>query len=158
MRAIGWFVDNNPPLKDFEAIVIKFIKDFASSNPPPQNSNFNPQNYHAISPSKLKEMFRCICHPMNQFFYKEAEFVYILQAACLMDREACPYSIALTNARDAIFIYRLLGVKDYSGIMLYQFLLENGIPFRTLQCLDHICARRWLNNDETLIPICLSGY
>jgi hypothetical protein len=151
MRAIGWFVDDNPPLKDFEAIVIKFIKDFTSSNPPPQNSDFNPQNYRAISPSKLKEIF-------NRFFYGKNESVYILRAAYLMDGEACPYSIALTNARDAIYIYRLLGVQDYSGITLCQFLLENGIPFRTLQRLDRIPARRVLKNDETLIPIRLSGY
>jgi hypothetical protein len=158
MRAIGWFVDNNPPLKDFEAIVIKFIREFTSSNPPPQNSDFNPQNYHAISPSKLKAIFRCTRLPVNQFLYRENEFVYILQAAYLMDGEACPYSIALMNARDAIFIYRLLGLKDYSGIMLCQFLLENGIPFRTLQRLDRIPARRVLNNNDTLIPIRLSGY
>ncbi|KIM48501.1 hypothetical protein M413DRAFT_22984 [Hebeloma cylindrosporum] len=132
MKAIGWFVDDNPPLKDFEAIVIKFIKDFTSSNPPPQNFNFNLQNYHL---------------PTDQFFYRKNRVVYVLKADSFMDGKACPYSIALTNARDAIFIYRHC-----------QFLWENGIPFRTLQHLDRVPVHRMLNNDETLIPIRLSGY
>ena len=57
-----------------------------------------------------------------------------------------------------VFVYRLLGVSDFTMILLCEFLLENGIAFRTLQHLLHIDSSRKLNNDETLLPMHLSDY
>ena len=57
-----------------------------------------------------------------------------------------------------VFIYCLLGVSNYTVMSLCQFLLENGIAFRTLQHLPQIDSSQMLNNDNTLLPMHLSDY
>jgi len=136
MKAIGWY--NKPPLKDFEAIVIQFVKDGLSTSSAPENSDLNPNNYRAIIPSKLQEAFRCMPLPEGQFLYGKNTVLYALRPECLKNGIDCPYSIILTNPRDAVFVYRLLGVSDFTVISLSEFLLENGIAFRTLQHLPQI--------------------
>jgi len=155
MKTIGWY--NNPPLKGFEAIVIQFIKDWIST-PPPKDSDFNHNHYRAIISPRLKEVFDYVRLPENQFLYGKHKVIYVVKAKKLKDGEACPYSIVLTNSRDAMFVYRLLGHADFTPTSLCQFLLENGIAFRTLQHLVHIDSSRTLNNDETLLQMRLPGY
>ena len=70
----------------------------------------------------------------------------------------CPWYITLTNAKDALFVYRLLHARDFSMISLSKVLLENRITFRMLQQLRVIDSSRMLNNNESLLPMCLSGY
>jgi len=153
IKTIGWYAgDKNPPLKEFEAIVIQFVKDFCSpKNFPPKNCDLHSNNYRAITLSDLKKVFRLMCPPDNKI-------LYIISEKYLKDGEACPYSITLTDARDALFVYRLLGVTDFTAISLCEFLLENGITFRTLQHLEHIHSTRTLNNDSIVLPMRLSYY
>ena len=158
MKTIGWY--NNSPLKDFQvqAIIIQFVKDWISTSSAPENCDFNPNNYRAIIPSKLQGAFEYMTLPEGQFLYGKHKVLYLLQQEYLKNGEDCPYSIILTNPRDAVFVYRLLGVSDYTVMSLCQFLLENGIAFRTLQHLPQIDSSRTLNNDNTLLPMCLSDY
>jgi hypothetical protein len=156
MKTIGWH--NKPPLKDFEAIVIQFVKDWLSTPSAPENSDLNLNNYRAIIPSELRAAFRYIPLPEGQFLYGKNTFLYALRPGCLKNGIDCPYSIILTNPRDTVLVYRLLGVSDFTAISLCEFLLENGIAFRTLQYLPHIASSRTLNNDETLLPMRLSDY
>jgi len=153
IKIIGWYAgDKNLPLKEFEAIVIQFIKDFCSpKHSPPQNCDLHSNNYHAITLSGLKKVFRLV-HLLNN------KILYIVSENYLKDGEACPYSITLTNARDTLFIYHLLSVRDFTAISLCEFLLENGIMFRTLQHLEHIYSTQTLNNDSIVLPMCLSHY
>jgi len=65
MKTIGWH--NKPPLKDFEAIVIQFIKDWLSTPSAPENSDLNLNNYCAIILSELRAAFRYIPLPEGQF-------------------------------------------------------------------------------------------
>jgi hypothetical protein len=156
MKTIGWY--NNSPLKGFEAIVIQFVRDWISASSPPENCDFNLNNYRAIIPSKLQGAFRCLTLPEGQFLYGKHQVLYILQQEYLKNGIESPYSIALTNPRDAVFVYRLLGVSDFTMISLCEFLLENGIAFRTLQHLPKIYPSRMLNNDQTLLAMRLSDY
>jgi len=156
MKSIGWY--NKPPLKGFEAIIIQFIKDWISKPTAPENSDFNPNNYRAIIPSKFKEAFSCMTLPEGQFLYGKHKVLYILRPESLKNSVTCPYSIILTNPRDAVFVYRLLGVSDLTAISLCEFLLENGIAFRTFQHLPQFYSARKLNNDQTLLPMRLSDY
>jgi len=96
--------------------------------------------------------------PEGQFLYGKHKVLYLLQQEYLKNGEDCPYSIILTNPRDAVFVYRLLGVSDYTVMSLCQFLLENGIAFRTLQHLPQIDSSRTLNNNNALLPMRLSDY
>ena len=156
MKAIRWC--NKPPLKDFEAIVIQFVEDWLSTSSAPKNSDFYRNNYCAIIPHKLQATFRCVLLPEGQFLYGKYKVLYALRPEYLKNGVDCLYSIILTNPRDAVFIYRLLGVSDFTVILLCEFLLENGIAFRMLQHLPHIDSSRKLNNDKTLLPMCLSDY
>ena len=157
MKTIGWH--NKPPLKDFEAIVIQFVKDWLStSSSAPENSDLNPNSYRAITPSELRAVFKCIPLSEGQFLYARNTVFYAIRPRCLKNGTDCPYSIILTNPRDAVFVYRLLGVSDFTAISLCEFLLENGIACRTLQYLPCITSSRTLNNDETLLPMRLSDY
>ena len=61
MKTIGWY--NNSPLKDFEAIVIQFVKDWISTSSPPENCDINLDNCHAIIPPKLQGAFGCLTLP-----------------------------------------------------------------------------------------------
>jgi len=116
MKTIGWY--NKPPLKDFEAIVIQFVKDWLSTSSAPENSDFNLNNYRAIIPSKLQAAFRYMPLPEGQFLYGKYKVLYILRPEYLKNAIDCPYSIILTNPRDAVFVYRLLGVSDFTVILL----------------------------------------
>ena len=156
MKIIGWY--NNLPLKGFEAIVIQFVRDWISASSPPENCDLNLNNYRAIIPSKLQGAFRYLTLPEGQFLYGKHKVLYILQKECLKNGIESPYSIVLTNPRDAVFVYRLLGVSDFTMISLCEFLLEHGIAFRTLQHLPKIYSSRTLNNDQTLLPMRLSDY
>ena len=77
MKTIGWY--NNLPLKDFEAIVIQFIKDWISTSSPPENCDINLDNCHAIIPPKLQGAFGCLTLPKGQFLYGKHKVLYILQ-------------------------------------------------------------------------------
>jgi len=116
MKAIGWY--NKPPLEDFEAIVIQFVKDWLSTSSPPNNSDFNLNNYRAIIPPKLQAAFSCIPLPEGQFLYGKYKVLYVLLPEYLKNGVDSPYSIILTNPRDAVFVYRLLGVSDFTVISL----------------------------------------
>jgi len=96
--------------------------------------------------------------PKGQFLYGKHKVLYILQQKYLKNRVESPYSIVLTNPKDAVFVYRLLGISDFTMISLCEFLLENSIAFRMLQHLPKIYSSRTLNNDQTLLPMHLLDY
>jgi hypothetical protein len=156
MKTIGWY--NNPPLKDFEAIIIQFVQGWISKSAPPENSDLNPKNCCSIIKSKLKDAFRYMMVHEGQILYGNHKVLYVLRPEYLKNGVDCPYSIILTNPRDAVFVYRLLDVSAFTVMSLCEFLLENGIAFRTVQHLPHIDSSRTLNNDETLLPMRLSNY
>lgn len=149
MKTIGWYAgDRNPPLNKFEAIVISFIKD-VSANQTPDISDLNRNSYRAITSSELDKVIIYVDIPDEE--------VYMVRQESLK-APYFPWSIALKNAKDALFVYRLLRNRDLSALSLSNFLLENGIAFTTLLALNPICSSRTLNNDETMLPMRLSGY
>jgi len=88
MKTIGWY--NNSPLKDFEAIIIQFIKDWISTSFPPANCDFNPNNYHAIIPSKIQAAFKYMTLPKGLFLYGKHRVLYNLGPEYLKNGADCP--------------------------------------------------------------------
>ena len=148
MKSIRWFAGGqNLPLKGFEAIIIKFIKDICSGRNTPELLDLHHDNYHAIISSELDQVIFWV--PILD------TDLYAVQHVNLKD-PPCPWYITLTNAKDALFMYHLLCARDFSVISLSKVLLENRITFRTLQQLRVIDSSQTLNNDESLLPMCIS--
>ncbi|KAF8817375.1 hypothetical protein BYT27DRAFT_7198902 [Phlegmacium glaucopus] len=76
----------------------------------------------------------------------------------LIDEPHCPWTIALTTAADALFVYRLLIEKDFSAILLGYVLIDEGIRFRTLQPLSSTSIPSSIKTVRTVIPICVQDY
>ena len=54
MQAIGLFAeDANPPLQDFEAVIIKFVNKMIVKNCSPENWDLEPSNHHAITVANI---------------------------------------------------------------------------------------------------------
>ncbi|KAF8805350.1 hypothetical protein BYT27DRAFT_7193104, partial [Phlegmacium glaucopus] len=76
----------------------------------------------------------------------------------LCDEPHCPWTIALTTAADALFVYCLLIEKDFSAISLGYVLIDEGIRFHTLQPLPPISVPSSIKTVCTVIPIRVQDY
>ena len=100
MKSIRWFAGGqNLPLKGFEAIIIKFIKDICSGRNTPELSDLHHDNYHAIILSKLDQVIFQV-----PILHTD---LYAFWHVNLKD-PPCPWYITLMNAKDVLFVYCLL--------------------------------------------------
>ncbi|KAF8815862.1 hypothetical protein BYT27DRAFT_7078749 [Phlegmacium glaucopus] len=93
----------------------------------------------------------------SQIISKQNDDLFLCPPS-LTDEPHCPWTIALTTAADALFVYRLLIEKDFSAISLGYVLIDEGICFRTLQPLSSASVPSSIKAVHTVIPIHVQDY
>ena len=126
--------------------IICFINALQSpQGPSSQLFDVAPKNRVSINTPELFQKIRLV------------QGLFIVQPfAFKADR--MPWSVALTNIPDALYVFRLLKKHDHSPISLSYRLLIDGVTFRTVQPLGSISSTYSLRDVTMLIPIRLYNY
>jgi hypothetical protein len=125
IKNVGLDVSKNSPSVDYSATVVNFVKGFLSTaGPSVELWDLRPGNRRAVDNQRLSQTFR-----------KKRDDLFFLNSSYLRGEPRFSWTIALTTAADALFVYRLLNEKDFSALSLMFLLIDEGIRFRTLQAL-----------------------
>ena len=89
---------------------------------------------------------------------KKSNNLFFVSPPALWDQPSCPWTIALTTAADALFVYCLLVEKDFFPVSLGYLLVDEGICFRTLLCLPHLSIPSSIKTICGVIPIHVKDY
>jgi hypothetical protein len=145
IKNIGLDVRKNASSVDLAAPIVNFLKGFRSAAGPSQElwdlrlGNRRPVGRPVSIISK---------HNNNLFFLSPHS----------LHEPHCPWTIALTTAADALFVYRLLMGKKFSAISLGYVLVDEGIRFLTLQPLLPVSIPSSIRTVRTVIPIRVRDY
>jgi hypothetical protein len=88
---------------------------------------------------------------------KKKDDLFFLTSSYLRDEPHFSGTIALTTAADALFVYRLLTEKEFSGLSLIFLLIDEGIRFLTLKPLLPT-IQTTVRTTRALIPIRVKDY
>ena len=123
IKNIGLDVSKNSLLADLATPIVKFLQGFWSAAGPSEESwDLRLDNRRHIDRQCL-----------HQIITKQSNNLFFLAPPALRDEPHCPWTLALTTAADALFVYRLLIEKDFSAISLAYILIDKGIRYLTLQ-------------------------
>ena len=139
MKALGRVAgSSNPPLPDFHESIICFIGALQTKDGP-DSDNFNafPDN--------------CVTINSRQFFdtIAQVDSFFVVQPHAF--RYSLPWSIAVYDLPQALFVYRLLLQDDHSPASLAHILLEEGVAFRTLLPLADVYLKISLRDIVTWV-------
>ena len=148
IKNIGLDVSKNSLSADLAAPIVKFLQGFRSAAGPSEESwDLRPDNRRHIDRQCL-----------HQIITKQSDNLFFLAPPALRDEPHCPWTLALTTAADALFVYRLLIEKDFSAISLAYILIDEGIRFLTLQPLPPLSIPLSIGAVRTIIPIRVQDY
>jgi hypothetical protein len=149
LKSIGFMAGTRLPSPHIlhESIVhfITALQTPAGQGPSSQLFDVAPDNRLSIN---TPELFRQIQLVQGLFIVHPSTF----------KTDNMPWSVALTNVPDALYVYRLLKKHDHSPISLSYHLLKHGVTFRTVQPLGNISSTYFLRDVTTTIPIRLYSY
>jgi hypothetical protein len=148
IKNVGLDVGKNPPSVDYAATIVNFLKGFQSTAGPTEELwDLRPGNRRRIDR-------QCLV----QIITKQNDNLFFLGPSSLRDEPHSSWTIALTTARDALFVYRLLMEKDFSAISLAYILIDEGIRFLTLQPMLPVSIPSSIRTVRTIIPIRVKDY
>ena len=148
IKNVGLDVSKNPPSADYSRMIVNFIKGFLSTAGPSEELwDLRPGNRRRVDRQCL-----------NQIITKKNDNLFFLGSPSLRDEPHCSWTIALTTAADALFVYRLLIEKDFSAMSLAYVLVDEGIRFLTLQPLLPLSVPSSIGTVRTVIPIRVKDY
>ena len=113
----------------FLSLVVTFLQGLQLTAGPSQELwDLYPGNWRKVD---------ILC--LTQIISKKHDDLFFLGPPSLLEEPHCPWTIDLTTAADALFVYHLLLEKDFSTISLgYILVNEEGICFHTLQPLPSL--------------------
>ena len=94
---------------------------------------------------------------LSQIIRKKRDDLFFLISSHLRDEPRFSWTIALTTATDALFVYHLLIEKDFSALSLIFLLIDEGIRFLTLQPLLPT-IKTTFRTVPAMIPIRIKDY
>lgn len=139
--------DSNPPPVNFGLSCFDFLQGLQMTNgPPPLIYDLKPHCPIALDVAALRLLF------------EKVGDLFFLRGSRLKLEPQAPWTIALTTARDAVKVFRLLANPGkHSSVSLAHYLLEMGMTFFTLlplQCQPSI----QLQAHRNVVPIRAPGY
>ena len=148
IKNVGLDAGKNPPPPDLAGPILNFLKGCRlPTGPSPELWDLRPGNRR-----ELRAEF------LTQIILKKNDNLFFLSPPALREEPSCPWTIALTRAADALFVYRLLMEKDFSPLSLAYVLVNEGIRFCTLQPLLHLSVLSSIRTVRAVIPICVKDY
>lgn len=148
IKNVGLHIDKNPLLVDAAEPIVNFVKGLRSTaGPSAEFWDLRPGNRRRVDPRFL-----------SQIIWKQNDNLFFLRPPSFCDEPHCPWTLALTTAADALFVYRLLIEKDFSAISLSYILIDEGIRFFTLQPLLPLFIPSSIKTSRTIIPIHVKDY
>jgi hypothetical protein len=156
IKNVGLDVSKNPPSVDYATTVVSFLKGFLSTPGPSEELwDLRPGNRRRIDRSRLSQII--MKKKDDQIITKKMDDLFFLDPSNLRDEPHYSWTIALTTAADALFVYRLLMEKDFSAESLAYVLIDEGIRFLTLKPLLPTIQTS-LGTARALIPIRVKDY
>ena len=148
IKNVGLDISKNPLTVDYALAIVEFLKGFRSTAGPSEELwDLRPGNRRRIDR-------QCLV----QIITKQKENLFFLGPSSLRDEPHCSWTITLTTAADALFVYRLLMEKDFSAISLAYVLVDEGIRFFTLQPLLPLSVPSSIKTVRSVIPIRVKDY
>jgi len=147
IKNVGLDVNKNSPSLDYSGIVVNFIKGFLlTAGPSKELWDLCPGNRRLVDKQRLSQIIR-----------KKEDDLFFLNPSSLRDKLRFSWTIALTTAADALFVYRLLIERDFSALSLIFLLIDEGIRFHTLTPLLST-IQTTIRTVPTLVPIRVKDY
>ena len=147
IKNVGLDVSKNSPSDDYSGTVVNFIKGFLlTTGPSKELWDLCPGNRRLIDKQRL-----------SQVISKKRDDLFFLNSSYLGDEPRFSWTVALTTAADALFVYRLIIEKDFSALSLIFLLIDEGIRFLTLLPLLPT-IKTTIRTTRALIPIRVKDY
>jgi hypothetical protein len=148
IKNVGLDASKYLPSVDYAETVVGFIKGFmVPAGPSMELWDLRPSNRRRIDRECL-----------NVIITKQNDNLFFLGPPSLGDEPRCSWTIALTNAANALFVYRLIVEKDFSAISLAYVLIDEGIRFLTLLPLQPLSIPSSIRTVRSVIPIRVKDY
>lgn len=146
IKNVGLDIETNPLMPDLAAPVVTFLQGLRLRDGPV---------------SELWDLHLGNCRKVNTqvlatWIFRREKFFFVHLSS--PDEPHCPWTIALTTAADALFVYRLLTEKHLSTVSLGYILVDEGIRFRTLLPLPHSSVTSSIRPFRAVIPIRVRDY
>ena len=147
IKNVGLDVKKNSPSDDYSGTVVNFVKGFLlPAGPSKELWDLCPGNRRLVDKQRLSQIIK-----------KRRDDLFFLNSSHLRDEPRFSWTIALTTATDALFVYRLLIEKNFSALSLIFLLIDEGIRFLTLQPLLPT-IKTTIRTVPAMIPIRVKDY
>jgi len=147
IKNVGLDASKNTPSNDYATTVVNFLKGFqAPAGPGEELWDLRRGSRKHVDKERLA-----------QFITKKKDDLFFLDRSKLSDEPRRHWTVVLTTAADALFVYRLLMERNLSSMSLVNVLIDEGIRFHTLQPLMAVMTTK-IKPIHVVIPIRVKDY
>ena len=148
IKNISLNTHKNPLPADLAEPIVSFLKGLQLAASPSQ------ELWDLCLGNQRKVDILCL----TQIISKKHDDLFFLGPPSLLEKPHCPWTVVLTTAANALFVYHLLLEKDSPAISLGHLLVDEGISFCTLQPLPNLPVPFSTRTVHAVVPICIRDY